>query len=184
MIRPYQGVLPVIPPSCYVDVSAQVIGDVVLGEHSSVWMNAVVRGDVTSIRIGSHSNVQDCAVLHGMRYVYPVMVGDWVTIGHNATVHGCVLEDAVLVGMGATILNDCRIGEGSIIAAGAVLPEHTIIPPNSLVAGVPGKVRRTLGEEDRELILKYAKNYLDYTAIYLKEAAEQEAAAEQQKASR
>jgi carbonic anhydrase/acetyltransferase-like protein (isoleucine patch superfamily) len=99
-------------------------------------------------------------------------------------VHGCVVEDAVLIGMGVTILNDCRIGEGSIIAAGAVLPEHTIIPPNSLVAGVPGKVRRTLGEEDRELILKYAKNYLDYTAIYLKEAADQNLAAEQQKAPR
>jgi carbonic anhydrase/acetyltransferase-like protein (isoleucine patch superfamily) len=169
MIRPYQGILPAVPASCYVDLSAQLIGDVVLGEHASVWMNAVVRGDVNYIRIGANSNVQDCAVLHGMRYVYPVIVGDWVTIGHNATVHGCVLEDAVLIGMGASVLNDCRIGEGSIIAAGAVIPEHTTIPPNSLVAGVPGKVRRTLGEEDRKLILKYAQNYLDYTAIYLKE---------------
>ena len=172
MIRPYQGILPTIPASCYIDLSAQIIGDVVLGEHASVWMNAVVRGDVNSIRIGAHSNVQDCAVLHGMRNLYPVLVGDWVTIGHNATVHGCRLEDAVLVGIGATILNDARIGEGSIIAAGAVLPEHTVIPPNSLVAGVPGKVRRTLGPEDRELILKYATNYLDYTAIYLKELAD------------
>jgi len=169
MIRSYQGFTPVIPSSCYVDPSAQIIGDVVLGEQASVWMNAVVRGDVNSIRIGARSNVQDCAVLHGMRYVYPVHVGDWVTIGHNATVHGCTLGDAVLVGMGATILNDCRIGEGSIIAAGAVLPEHTVIPPNSLVAGVPGKVRRTLGDADRELILKYARNYLDYTKIYLSE---------------
>jgi len=171
MIRSYQGIVPTIPASCYIDVSAQVIGDVTLGDHSSVWMNAVVRGDVNSIRIGANSNVQDCAVLHGQRYVYPVIVGDWVTIGHNATVHGCVVEDACLIGMGATILNDCRIGEGSIIAAGAVLPEHTVIPPNSLVAGVPGKVRRTLGEEDRKLIMKYAQNYLDYTAIYLNEAA-------------
>jgi len=169
MIRPYKGILPTVPASCYVDLSAQVIGDVVLGEHASVWMNAVVRGDVNYIRIGANSNVQDCAVLHGMRHVYPVIVGDWVTIGHNATVHGCVLEDAVLIGMGACVLNDCRIGEGSIIAAGAVIPEHTTIPPNSLVAGVPGKVRRTLGDEDRKLILKYAQNYLDYTAIYLKE---------------
>lgn len=171
MIRPYQGILPTVPPSCYVDFSAQVIGDVVLGEHASIWMNAVVRGDVNSIRIGANSNVQDCAVLHGMRYIYGVTLGEWVTIGHNATVHGCVVEDACLIGMGATILNDCRIGEGSIIAAGAVLPEHTVIPPNSLVAGVPGKVRRTLGDADRELILKYARNYTDYTAIYLKETA-------------
>src|SRR5277367_4169902 len=170
MLRSYQGITPVVPISCYVDPSAQVIGDVVLGEQASVWMNAVVRGDVNSIRIGAKSNIQDCAVLHGMRYVYPVIVGELVTIGHNATVHGCTLEDAVLVGMGATILNDARIGEGSIVAAGAVIPEHTIIPPSSLVAGVPGKVRRTLGDADRELILTYARNYLDYTAIYLKEA--------------
>jgi carbonic anhydrase/acetyltransferase-like protein (isoleucine patch superfamily) len=92
-----------------------------------------------------------------------------VTIGHNATVHGCILEDAVLVGIGAVILNNARIGEGSIIAAGAVIPEQTVIPPNSLVAGVPGKIRRTLGDEDRKMILKYAQNYLDYTAIYLAE---------------
>jgi carbonic anhydrase/acetyltransferase-like protein (isoleucine patch superfamily) len=174
MIRPYQGKFPIVPASCYIDLSAQVIGDVVLGEHSSIWMNAVVRGDVNSIRIGANSNIQDCAVLHGMRYVYPVVVGDWVTVGHNATVHGCVLEDAVLVGMGATILNDARIGEGSIIAAGAVIPEHTVIPPNSLVAGVPGKMRRALGQEDRELILKYARNYLDYTEIYLSQRAQDE----------
>src|SRR6201996_6221186 len=169
MIRPYQGILPTIPASCYVDVSAQVIGDVQLGEHASVWMNAVVRGDVNSIRIGANSNVQDCAVLHGMRYVYPVIVGEWVTIGHNATVHGCVVEDAVLIGMGAMVLNNARIGEGSIIAAGAVVPENTVVPPNTLWAGVPAKERRKLDANDREAILKYARNYLDYTATYLKE---------------
>jgi carbonic anhydrase/acetyltransferase-like protein (isoleucine patch superfamily) len=171
MIRSYQGKTPTVPASCYVDGSAQLIGDVVLGEQASVWMNAVLRGDVNSIRVGARSNVQDCAVLHGMRYVYPVIVGEMVTIGHNATVHGCVLEDEVLVGIGATILNNARIGEGSIIAAGAVIPEQTVIPPNSLVAGVPGKVKKTLGDEDRKMILKYAHNYLDYTAIYLAEMA-------------
>ncbi len=171
MIRTYQGILPTVPASCYVDPSAQVIGDVVLGEHASIWMNAVVRGDVHSIRIGTNSNVQDCAVLHGMRNMYPVHVGEWVTIGHNATVHGCVVEDCCLIGMGARVLNGARIGEGSIIAAGAVIPEKMVIPPRSLVAGVPGKIRRTLGDEDRELILKYAKNYLDYTTIYLAETA-------------
>jgi carbonic anhydrase/acetyltransferase-like protein (isoleucine patch superfamily) len=169
MIRNYQGKIPVIGEGCYIDVSAQVIGDVELGAQASVWMNAVVRGDVNSIRIGAKSNVQDCAVLHGMRYKYPVIVGEMVTIGHNATVHGCVLEDAVLVGIGSTILNNARIGEGSIIAAGAVIPEQTVIPPNSLVAGVPGKVKKTLGDEDRKMILMYAQNYLDYTKIYLAE---------------
>ena len=169
MIRTYQGHTPIIPDTCYVDPSAQILGDVVLGDRASVWMNAVVRGDVNSIRIGACSNVQDCAVLHGMRHLYPVHIGEMVTIGHNATVHGCVLEDTVLIGIGAVVLNDARIGEGSIIAAGAVIPEHTVIPPRSLVAGVPGKVRRTLGDADRELILKYANNYLDYVSIYLKE---------------
>lgn len=132
-------------------------------------MNAVVRGDVHRIRIGARSNVQDCAVLHGMRNLHPVELGELVTIGHNATVHGCRLEDAVLVGMGAIILNGARIGEGSIVAAGALIPEGMIIPPRSLVVGVPGKVKRTLGDADRELILQYATNYVDYTAEYLKQ---------------
>jgi carbonic anhydrase/acetyltransferase-like protein (isoleucine patch superfamily) len=169
MIRPYQGITPTIPSTCYVDLSAQVLGDVKLGENSSIWMNAVLRGDVNSIRVGSNSNVQDCCVLHGQRNLYSVTVGDWVTIGHNATVHGCVVEDAVLIGMGVTILNDCRIGEGSIIAAGAVLPEHTIVPPRTLWAGIPAKQRRDLGDADRKLILEYAQNYLDYVKIYLAE---------------
>src|ERR1035437_5954254 len=155
MIRAYQGRLPVVPATCYVDLSAQVIGDVELGENASVWMNAVLRGDVNAIRGGANSNVQDCAVLHGMREKYPVIVGDWVTIGHNATVHGCVVEDAVLIGMGATILNDARIGEGSIIAAGGGVAGQVGGVPTPLVGGGPGKVRRTLGDADRELILKY-----------------------------
>jgi carbonic anhydrase/acetyltransferase-like protein (isoleucine patch superfamily) len=172
MIRSYQGKTPVVPESCYVDPSAQVIGDVELGEQASVWMNAVIRGDVNSIRIGAKSNVQDGAVLHGMRFLYPVTVGEMVTIGHNATVHGCTLGDNVLVGIGAVILNHAKIGEGSIIAAGAVIPEHAVIPPRSLVVGVPGKVKKTLGEEDQKMILQYAQNYLDYTAIYLAERKE------------
>jgi carbonic anhydrase/acetyltransferase-like protein (isoleucine patch superfamily) len=170
MIRSYQGRVPKIPSSCYVDQSAQVLGDVTLGENSSVWMNAVLRGDVHSIRVGANTNVQDCAVLHGQRNLYAVTIGDWVTIGHNATVHGCTVGDAVLIGMGVVILNDCRIGEGSILAAGAVLPEHTVVPPRTLWAGVPGKQRRTLEDKDRALILEYAQNYLDYTKIYLAEA--------------
>ena len=173
MIRSYQGQLPRIPDSCYVDLSAQVLGDVTLGERSSVWMNAVLRGDVNSIRVGANSNVQDCAVLHGQRNLYPVIVGDWVTIGHNATVHGCVVEDAVLIGMGVTILNDSRIGEGSIIAAGAVVPENTTVPPRTLWAGVPAKLRRELADKDRALILEYAQNYLDYVEIYLSELRQQ-----------
>ena len=167
MIRTWQGHTPRVPASCYIDPSAQLLGDVVLGDNSSVWMNAVLRGDVNSIRVGSNSNVQDCSVLHGQRNLYSVTVGDWVTIGHNATVHGCTVEDECLIGIGARVLNNCRIGSGSIIAAGAVVPENTIVPPRTLWAGVPAKMRRELGEADRKLILEYAQNYLDYVKMYL-----------------
>ncbi len=172
MIRSYQGRIPQIAASCYVDLSAQVIGDVTLGENSSVWMNAVLRGDVNSIRVGANSNVQDCAVLHGQRNLYAVEVGDWVTIGHNATVHGCVVEDECLIGIGARVLNDCRIGKGSIIAAGSVVPEHTVVPPRTLWAGIPAKLRRELSDKDRCLILEYAQNYLDYTRFYLADSTQ------------
>jgi carbonic anhydrase/acetyltransferase-like protein (isoleucine patch superfamily) len=169
MIRSYQGTLPRMGAGCYIDPSAQVIGAVEMGERSSVWMNAVLRGDVNSIRVGSCTNVQDCSVLHGQRNLYPVLVGDWVTIGHNATVHGCVVEDMVVVGMGARVLNDSRIGEGSIIAAGSVVAEHTIVPPRTLWAGVPAKMRREIGDKDLALIREYAQNYLDYVEMYLRE---------------
>jgi len=173
MIRSYQGHSPQIPLSCYVDPSAQILGDVVLGESSSVWMNAVLRGDVNSIRVGSWSNIQDCAVLHGQRNLYPVIVGDWVTIGHNATVHGCVVEDMCVIGMGVRVLNNARIGEGCIIAAGSVVPEHTHVPSRTLWAGVPAKLRRELTDKDRALIRQYAQNYLDYVDIYLKNPPKQ-----------
>ena len=169
MLRPFYGISPIVPASAYVDPSAQVLGDVVLGDHSSIWMNAVVRGDVHHIRIGKNSNVQDCAVLHGMRGLYPVLIGDGCTIGHNATVHGCILENDVLIGMGAIVLNGAHIGTGSIIAAGALIPEHTHIPPNSLVTGVPGRIRRPTTPADLDLIRTITTNYLDYTQTYLSE---------------
>jgi carbonic anhydrase/acetyltransferase-like protein (isoleucine patch superfamily) len=169
MLRSFRSIHPKVPSSSYVDISAQVLGDVTLGEHSSVWMNAVLRGDVHSIRIGNGTNVQDCAVLHGMKDLHPVLIGDRCTIGHNATVHGCTLEDDVLVGMGAIILNGATIGQESIIAAGALIPEGTQIPPRSLVTGLPGRIRRSLNDEDVELIRQYANNYLGYTRAYLNE---------------
>src|SRR5512138_1580966 len=162
MIRPYKGVMPEIGASCYVDESAQLIGDVKLGENSSVWMNAVVRGDVHKIRIGANSNIQDCSVLHGMLNKWPVQVGDWVTVGHSVTLHGCVVEDRCLIGMGAVILNGARIGADTIIAAGTLIPEGTVIEPGSLVMGAPGKVRRKLSEEEKASILTYGRNYLGY----------------------
>ncbi len=170
MIRSYKGITPTVPPSCYVDESAQLIGDVVLGENASVWMNAVLRGDVHSIRVGANSNIQDCSVLHGMLNQWPVVVGDWVTVGHSVTLHGCVVEDRCLIGMGVVILNGARIGPGSIIAAGTLIPEGTIVEPRSLWMGVPGKFRKQLNDDDQETILRYGRNYLGYKESYLAEA--------------
>jgi len=151
-----------------VDESAQVIGDVVLGENASIWMNAVLRGDVHSIRIGAHSNVQDCSVLHGMKQQYGVFVGEYVTVGHSVTLHGCTIEDRCLIGMGSIILNGAKIGAGSIIAAGTLIPEKVVVEPGSLWMGSPGKLRRKVEEKDQETILRYAKNYLEYKDSYLK----------------
>ena len=167
MLRPYKGIIPVVPSTCYVDDSAQLIGDVVLGEHASIWMNAVLRGDVHSIRVGSHSNIQDCSVLHGMKELYGVYVGEYVTVGHSVTLHGCTVEDRCLIGMGSIILNGAVIGAGSIIAAGTLIPEKTIVEPGSLWMGNPGKFRRHLEEKDQQVILRYANNYLGYKDSYL-----------------
>ncbi len=169
MIRSYKGITPTVPATCYVDDSAQLIGDVVLGEHASVWMNAVLRGDVHSIRVGANSNIQDLSILHGMKDQWPVILGDWVTVGHSVTLHGCVIEDRCLIGMGSVILNGAKVGADSIIAAGTVIPEGTVVEPGSLWMGVPGKFRRKLSEEERQGILYYSKNYLDYKNQYLRE---------------
>ena len=170
MLRSYNSISPRIHTSCYVDESAQIIGDVELGENSSVWMNAVLRGDVHSIRVGANSNVQDCCVLHGMKEKYGVFVGDWVTVGHSVTLHGATVGDRCLIGMGAVILNNARIGEGSIIAAGTVIPENTVVEPRSLWMGVPGAFKKRLDYAAQEMLLRYARNYFDYKNQYLREA--------------
>jgi carbonic anhydrase/acetyltransferase-like protein (isoleucine patch superfamily) len=168
MLRPYRSIYPTINPSAYVDVSAQIIGDVHVGAESSLWMNVVVRGDVNSIRIGSRSNIQDLTLVHVMRNTHPTVIGDEVTIGHSAVVHGCTIENRCLIGMGAILLNGCHIGEGSIVAAGTLVPEGVAIPPGSMVMGVPAKVRRQLSAEEDASIRWYADNYvrhrLDYRA--------------------
>jgi carbonic anhydrase/acetyltransferase-like protein (isoleucine patch superfamily) len=169
MIRSYKGISPTIPNSCYVDDSAQIIGDVVLSEHASIWMNAVLRGDVHSIRVGAHSNIQDCSVLHGMKEQYGVFIGDYVTVGHSVTLHGCTIGDRCLIGMGSIILNGAVIGAGSIIAAGTLIPEKTVVEPGSLWMGSPGQFRRKLVDRDTESIMRYATNYLGYKDAYLAE---------------
>ena len=169
MIRSFKGITPKLGERVYVDESAQVIGDVHLGDHSSVWMCAVVRGDVHSIRIGHYSNIQDNCVVHVFKEKHPTIVGDHVTVGHSVTLHGCRIDNYCLIGMGATILNDAHVGEECIVAAGTLVPEGMDIPPRSLVMGVPAKFRRQLTEEEREGIRRYSANYYDYKESYLAE---------------
>ena len=162
--------LPTVHPSAYVDQSAQVIGDVHVGAESSVWMNVVIRGDVNAIRIGARTNIQDTTIVHVMRETHPTVIGDDVTVGHGAIVHGATIEDRCLIGMGAVLLNGCRIGTGSIIAAGTLVPEGMHIPPGSMVMGVPAKVRRPLTPEEDVSIKWYAGNYVRYRLDYQHES--------------
>ncbi len=171
MLRSYRGRKPRVAPTAYVDESAQVVGDVEIGDHSSVWMNAVIRGDVHYIRIGNETNIQDCAVLHVMRDTHPLILGHRVTVGHSVTLHGCVVEDDCLIAMGSVVLNGARVGAGSIIAAGAVVTEGTVVPPRSLFVGTPARFQRHLGDDDLAVIRRYAANYVEYKNQYLQERA-------------
>ena len=162
MLRAFKSVFPNVDSSAYVDTSAQIIGDVHVGPESSVWMNVVIRGDVNAIRIGARTNIQDLTLVHVMRNTHPTTIGDNVTVGHSAVVHGCTIEDRCLIGMGAILLNGCRIGSGSIVAAGALVAEGMIVPPGSMVMGVPGKVKRPLTPEEDASITWYSDNYVRY----------------------
>jgi gamma-carbonic anhydrase len=171
-IRAYRGKFPQIAASAYIDPAAVIIGDVVIGENSSVWPGTVVRGDVHYIRIGARTNLQDRCVLHVMKDEYPLILGDDVTVGHSVTLHGCTVESRVLIGMGSIILNGAVIGGSSIIAAGSLITERIVIPPGSLVMGAPGKVKRALTGIDQHSIDEYAKRYAGYSEIYRAEAKE------------
>ena len=166
MLRSYRGTLPKVHVSAYIDQSAQVIGDVEIGDDSSVWMNVVMRGDVNVIRIGRRTNIQDGTIVHVMHDTHPTRIGDEVTVGHAAVLHGCTIEDRVLVGMGAILLNGATIGADSIIAAGALVPERMEIPPRSLVMGSPGRVLRPLSDDDVLGIRDYADRYVGYKKDY------------------
>jgi carbonic anhydrase/acetyltransferase-like protein (isoleucine patch superfamily) len=167
MLRPFKGVAPRVEASAYVDVSAQVIGDVEIGAERSIWMNDVLRGDVNRSRIGARTNIQDLTLVHVMRDTHPTTIGDNVTIGHSAVVHGCTIEDRCLIGMGAILLNGCRVGTGSIVAAGTLVPEGMTVPPGSMVMGVPARVRRTLTAAEDASIASYADNYVRYRLDYV-----------------
>lgn len=172
MTRSLGNLHPRISPTAYVDETAQVIGDVVLGEHASVWMNVVIRGDLMPIRIGDYTNIQDNCVIHVEEDLYGVTLEDHVTVGHGAILHGCHIEPRCLIGMGAIVLNDVRIGTGSFIAAGTLIPEHTVIPPRSMVMGIPGMVRRTLTDADLARIDQGADAYFELKERYLAERRE------------
>lgn len=171
MIRGYKGIRPTLGARVYVDVSAQVIGAVALGDDASVWMNTVVRGDVNRIDVGARTNVQDNCVLH-VTSEHPTVVAEDVTVGHSVTLHGCVIERLCLVGIGAIVLTGAVVGEESIVAAGALVPEGMRVPPRSLVMGVPARVRRPLTDEERAGLRRYAQSYLGYKETYRAEAGE------------
>ncbi|HJU41201.1 MAG TPA: gamma carbonic anhydrase family protein [Vicinamibacterales bacterium] len=168
MLRAFKGRFPHVDASAYVDESAQVIGDVDIGAESSVWMNVVLRGDVNHIRIGKRTNIQDLTLLHGMTRTHPTVLGDEVTVGHSAIIHGATVEDRVLVGMGAMLLNGVYVERDCVIAAGTLLTEGTRIPARSMVMGRPGRVKRALTDMEVAEIRWYSDAYVNYRLDYLK----------------
>lgn len=166
MIHTYRGTTPVIHPSAFVVESAQIIGDVTIGADSSVWFNAVIRGDVNYIRIGSRTNIQDGCLLHVTHRRYSLTLGSNITLGHGAIVHGCTIEDTCLIGMGAIVLDNARINSYTLVAAGAVVREGEVLPEGVLVAGVPARVVRVLTIEERTMLERSAQNYVEYVKGY------------------
>ena len=162
---------PRIPDDCFVAPSADVLGDVSLGEQSSVWFQCVIRGDINRITIGSFTNIQDASVIH-VADRYPAVIGDWVTVGHKALLHACTVEDEVLIGMGAVVMDGAVIGARSIVGAGALVTPGTEVPPGSLVLGSPARVRRALDEEEQAKIKIWAQRYVATSREYLRRATD------------
>ncbi len=167
LILPVNGILPQTGNDCFIAPNATIVGDVVMGDQCSVWFNAVVRGDVNSIRMGNKVNVQDGAVIHCTYEKTKAIIGNNVSIGHNAIVHGCVIEDNVLVGMGSIVMDNVHVGSNSIIAAGAVVLENTQVEPGSIYAGVPAKKVKDISQElISGEINRIADNYLKYSGWF------------------
>jgi carbonic anhydrase/acetyltransferase-like protein (isoleucine patch superfamily) len=164
----YRDSLPRVGEDVFIAPGACVIGDVVIGEHSSIWFNTVVRGDVHSIRIGSFTNIQDNSVLHPTEHRFPMSIGDRVLVGHSVVLHGCTIEDECLIGIGSIILDGCRIGKGSVIAAGSLLPPGFTVPPESVVMGSPARIRKKTGDNERAMIEHGWSHYVELAGEYLK----------------
>jgi carbonic anhydrase/acetyltransferase-like protein (isoleucine patch superfamily) len=171
LIMPFNGIAPALSRGVYVAPTATIIGDVTLGEDSSIWFGTVVRGDVNSIRIGARTNIQDNCVVHVTSGVWPTVIEDDVTIGHGVIAHGCVIRRGCLLGMGSRILDGVEVGEESLVGAGALITEGSKIPPRSLVLGFPAKVKRALTDEEVARLGQSAANYVSYKNQYVSEAA-------------
>ena len=170
LIKSVRGFTPKMGENCYLAENATVVGDVIMGDGCSVWFNAVLRGDVNSIRIGNHVNIQDGSVLHTLYEKSTVEIGDYVSIGHNVTVHGAKIDNYALIGMGATLLDYVEVGEGAIVAAGALVLSNTKIPPFTLWAGVPAKlVKAVEPEQSNEMNRKIAHQYAMYAGWFMDE---------------
>jgi carbonic anhydrase/acetyltransferase-like protein (isoleucine patch superfamily) len=165
-IIPFEGVHPRIHPSVFIAAGVRIIGDVEIGERSSIWFNTVIRGDVHYIRIGSRTNVQDLVMLHVTHRRFPLVIGSDVTIGHSAVLHGCTVENRVLIGMGAKVLDNAVVGTDSLVAAGALVREGFRVPSGTLVAGVPARVIRDLTDQERSAVAQGAVNYESYVERY------------------
>ena len=173
MIRSFEGHVPQLGEGVYVDRQASVIGRVRLGKGSSVWPCAVLRGDIGDIIVGEQTSIQDNSCLHVLAGEFDCIVGSRCTIGHNVNLHGCVIEDNCVIGIGAIVLDGAVIGEGSVVAAGALVPPGKKIPPGSMVMGSPGKVVRSLRDDEREWIHTRYAYYADYTRRFLLDPAEE-----------
>lgn len=167
LIKSVRGFVPEIAEDCYLAENATVIGDVKIGEGCSLWFNTVLRGDVNSIRIGRHTNIQDGAVLHTLYQKSTIEIGDYVSVGHNVTIHGATVHDYALIGMGSTLLDHAEVGEGAIVAAGALVLKNTKIGPYEIWGGVPAKfIKKADAEETNEINITIAKNYAMYASWY------------------
>jgi carbonic anhydrase/acetyltransferase-like protein (isoleucine patch superfamily) len=162
---PYKNLFPSLDESVFLASGVKVIGDVTIGEKSSVWYNTVIRGDVNYVKIGSYTNIQDCSMLHVTNNRFPLIIGNKVTVGHSVTLHGCILKDLCLIGMNSTVLDGAVVEENSIVAAGAVVKQGFTVPTGKLVAGVPAKIIRDLTEDELAEFEKSAFRYADYTTI-------------------
>ena len=171
MIKAFQNKTPNLGQNVFISDTAAVIGDVSLGDDVSIWFGSVLRGDMHYIKVGSRSNIQDNAVVHVTTAVSPTHIGSGVTVGHGAIIHGCIIEDNCMIGMGATVMDNAVIGTGSLVGAGALVPPNMVVPSKSLVVGMPGKVVREVKNEEYEMIIDRPGEYIDLAAIYLRETS-------------